>query len=96
MSTSIDAEALVRWLKVEAGRRISFAREKRTEAPRESFAYWREAELMGKAAEGLERNIPQEKEMEGGGTMWFPVCPECHGIIGSQDHYCRHCGQAVE
>ena len=39
---------------------------------------------------------PQQIEMEGGGSTWWYVCPECHGAIDRQDHFCRHCGQAVE
>ena len=43
-----------------------------------------------------ERAKPQQIEMEGGGSTWWYVCPECHGPIDSKDHFCRHCGQAVE
>lgn len=39
---------------------------------------------------------PAEIETEGGGTTWWNVCPECHGAVDSSDHFCRHCGQAVE
>jgi len=39
---------------------------------------------------------PQQIELEGGGSTWWYVCPECHGAIDSKDHFCRHCGQAVE
>jgi hypothetical protein len=48
------------------------------------------------AAEVLRRNIPQEMEMEGGGSSWWYVCPECHGAIDRGDRFCRHCGQAVK
>ena len=48
------------------------------------------------AIEELNKRMPKEKEMEGGGSSWWYVCPECHGAIDSQDHFCRHCGQAVK
>ena len=54
------------------------------------------SETCRKAAEELKRNIPQKNEIEGGGTSWWYVCPECRGAIDRQDHFCRHCGQAVE
>lgn len=34
---------------------------------------------------------PQEPEWEGGGGWWFPVCPECHGIISEYAETCPHC-----
>jgi len=43
-----------------------------------------------------EREKPKKIEIEGGGWNWWNVCPECHGPIDSKDHFCRHCGQAVE
>lgn len=48
------------------------------------------------AEELLKKHIPVEKEMEGGSTTWWLVCPECHGSIDSSDSFCRHCGQAVK
>ena len=48
------------------------------------------------AIEEMNKRMPQEMEMEGGGSSWWYVCPECHGAIDSQDHFCRHCGQAVK
>ena len=41
------------------------------------------------------RMTPEEMEIEGGGTSWWYVCPECHGAIDNADHFCRHCGQKV-
>lgn len=43
-----------------------------------------------------EKQIPKEVEMEGGGSSWWYVCPECHGAINPKDAYCKHCGQAVK
>ena len=54
------------------------------------------SETCRRAAEELKRNIPQEIEIEGGGSTWWNVCPECHGAIDSKDRFCRHCGQAVK
>ena len=54
------------------------------------------SKMIREAAEALRRNIPQKMEIEGGGSSWWYVCPECHGAIDSQDRFCRHCGQAVK
>lgn len=54
------------------------------------------SKTIREAAEALRRNIPQEMEMEGGGSSWWYVCPECHGAIDEKDRFCRHCGQAVK
>ena len=54
------------------------------------------SKMIKEAAEALRRNIPQEMEMEGGGSSWWYVCPECQGAIDKQDRFCRHCGQAVK
>ena len=61
-----------------------------------SYESFKISEVSGKAIDGLRRNIPEEMEMEGGGTSWWYVCPECHGAIDNSDQYCRHCGQAVK
>ena len=61
-----------------------------------SYESFQVSEVSGKAIDELRRNIPEEMEMEGGGTSWWYVCPECHGAIDNSDHYCRHCGQAVK
>ena len=44
----------------------------------------------------LDRMIPKEKEMEGGGSCWWYVCPECRGPVDHQDNFCRHCGQKLK
>ena len=90
-------EELIRDLKEIQTAFIGLARE--TSGPEPDAISWnafRIAETCGKAAEELERNIPQKNEVEGGGTSWWYVCPECHGAIDRQDHFCKHCGQAVE
>lgn len=51
-----------------------------------------EAEKCLELAEGEE---PVEPDMEGDRYGWFPVCGACHGVIGDQDLYCKHCGQPV-
>ena len=53
------------------------------------------AKLMDRAAEELKRNLQKEIDIEGGGTSWWYVCPECRGAIDCRDRYCRHCGQAI-
>ena len=61
-----------------------------------SWNAYRISGACGKAAEELKRNIPQEMEVEGGGSSWWYVCPDCHGAVDKQDRFCRHCGQAVK
>lgn len=53
-------------------------------------------QMMEKVREYLRMDKPQKIEIEGGGSCWWYVCPECHGTIDLSDHFCRHCGQAVE
>ena len=67
----------------------------REDRPGDSYYSFKVAEICGKAAEELKRNIPQKMEMEGGNTTYWNVCPECHGAIDCRDRFCRHCGQAV-
>ena len=72
------------------------ARDLRTTDTGVSYRMFLIAETCRKAAEELEKRIPQEIEIEGGGSTWWHVCPECHGAIDRADHFCRHCGQAVK
>ena len=51
--------------------------------------------ILATIQELMDRMIPKEKEVEGGGTTWWMVCPECHGAVDQLDHFCRHCGQAL-
>ena len=75
---------------------INMSRHLRDCEPEISFKAFQISEVSAKAAEELKRNIPQKMETEGGGSSWWYVCPECHGAIDGADHYCKHCGQAVE
>ena len=68
----------------------------RTSDPEMSYRSFHDSELIRGAVEELKRNIPQEMEIEGGGSTWWYVCPECHGAINSFDSFCSHCGQAVK
>ena len=87
---------LIEKLKEAVDKSMNIATAIRREAPEQSFFFFQQAELMSKAAEELKRNIPQKTEMEGGGSTWWYVCPECHCAIDRDDHYCKHCGQAVK
>ena len=89
-------DELIEQLAEAVRKNIDIATAIRTDEPGSSFFFWKMATLMEKAIEGIRRNIPQEKEMEGGGSSWWYVCPECHGAIDKQDRFCRHCGQAVK
>ena len=80
---------------------VKAAREIRDKLPAESFALFKISESLRKAREFIrsanpERVVRQEKELEGGGWCWWHVCPECHGAIDPEDHWCKHCGQALE
>lgn len=72
------------------------ARENRKDDPGYSYCLFSFSEKLRNAAEILKRQNPQEMELEGGGSNWWYVCPECHGAIDCMDHFCRHCGQAVK
>ena len=71
-------------------------REIAEENPETSGFFNSMSELMDTAARAMNSVIPQKMEIEGGGQSWWYVCPECHGAIDRSDHFCRHCGQAVE
>ena len=64
--------------------------------PKKSYENFDHSQICERAVNELARNKPQEIEIEGGGHSWWYVCPECHGAIDRSDHFCRHCGQAVE
>jgi len=54
-----------------------------------------EKEILDAAITYLKRMEPKKIEMEGGGSIWWFVCPECNGSIGNTDHFCKHYGQAL-
>ena len=89
-------EDLTKELKECADRNMAIATSIRTEEPEKSFFYYKMAELMHKAAKELKRNNSREMEIEGGGSTWWYVCPECHSALESKDHFCSECGQAVK
>lgn len=35
-------------------------------------------------------------EAEGGGSMWWEVCGECHTAIDRRDKFCRQCGKEID
>ena len=53
------------------------------------------AEIM-QALDQLGILEPKPAEIEGGGSTWWHVCPECHGQVDKGDSFCRHCGQALK
>ena len=89
-------EELIQQLKEFSERNLETAHEIRTKEAKKSFFFWKVSDLMTKAAEALQRNIPQEMETEGDERTWFYVCPECHGAVDPKDHFCRCCGQALK
>ena len=54
------------------------------------------SDACGKAADKLQREIPMETELEGGGRSLWYVCPVCHGNIDKDDNWCKHCGQKLK
>ena len=43
-----------------------------------------------------EKKKPADPEIEGDGrSSWWYVCPDCHGAIDKDDHYCKHCGREI-
>lgn len=51
--------------------------------------------LIDETIELLKEQDPVPAELEGGGSNWWNVCGECHGLINSSDNYCRHCGRRI-
>ena len=48
------------------------------------------------AIENAVRHLtPLPPDMEGGGSMWYPVCGECHTYIEASWKYCPYCGQGI-
>ena len=88
-------DAVINLLKRLAEECEQAALDAREENGQLSFGYFKWAEKLKKAAEIMERQIPREIEMEGGGSTWWHVCPECHGAIDNHDRFRRHCGQAL-
>ena len=89
-------EELIRQLEETAAWNLHVATAVRMMDPDQSYLFFKESELITKAAEEMKKRIPKEMEIEGGGTTWWYVCPECHGTIDRKDSWCRHCGQAVK
>lgn len=50
---------------------------------------------IDRAIELLKEQEPVEPELEGGGSTWWHVCGECHGMIDKNDNFCRHCGRRI-
>ena len=61
-----------------------------------SFNAFMIADAARKAAKELKRCVPMEAEVEGGGHSWWYVCPECHGGIIKNQHFCQCCGQKLQ
>ena len=38
---------------------------------------------------------PEPVEMEGGGSNWWYVCPECHGSVKYGTRFCGSCGKEI-
>ena len=52
---------------------------------------------LAEALELLKGRRPEEAEWEGDPRNgYWPVCGACHGVIGTSDRFCRHCGTEVK
>lgn len=91
-----EMEELIKQLEEQIIYNTAIATMIRTEEMEKRFFLWKQTDLMEKAIGGLRRNIPQEMEIEGSGSSWWYVCPECHEIVGWKDRFCSNCGQAVK
>ena len=96
MDREEEARDLIEQMREAAKKNLDVSISLRTENPESSRFFWKMADVLLSAAADLEAKQPKEMEIEGGGTRWWYVCPECHGAIDIQDHFCRHCGQAVK
>ena len=43
---------------------------------------------------GKVKGVPAEYEGDAR-SLWWYVCPECHGAIDPGEHKCRHCGTVI-
>ena len=96
MKEQQETEKLIQQLREAAEKQLAIATAIRTEQPECSMFSFKMSEILHTAANNLEKSIPHQMEVEGGGTSWWYVCPNCHGAIDKGDRFCRHCGQAVE
>lgn len=96
MEKKTDINKLISNLKdIERGF-MELAIDLRISAPGRSFSASSISLTAADASELIERMIPKEIELEGGGNSWWHVCPECHGSVDRADAFCRHCGQAIK
>lgn len=45
--------------------------------------------------EAYEMLKPEQAEMEGGGSSWWYVCPECHVNTKYGTQFCQSCGKEI-
>lgn len=55
-------------------------------------------EVISKAVEALEKQIPQaiKKVYAGEDGIAIALCPKCHYVIHREEKYCHKCGQAIK
>ena len=75
---------------------LAMAQGDREKRPRQSYQEFMLAETCRKAIRELDKRNPKQMELEGGGSTWWYVCPECRRAIDENDKFCRECGQAVK
>ena len=44
----------------------------------------------------MNENETVEPEIEGGGSTWWHVCPECRTIIDTKDETCPECKRRIK
>ena len=55
-----------------------------------------EKDLLADALALLKEQEPVETEIDGGGSTWYHVCGDCHGVVDDYDSYCKHCGRKLK
>ena len=100
-SFRIDCEicdVLRKWLRdMEEGKKLVEDLENFDKFKFEKMKDWQKVVQETGAPERLDfdEKDPVPAELEGGGSSWWYVCGDCHGAIGLNDHYCKHCGRKV-
>ena len=52
--------------------------------------------IMAEQCETIPDKTGAEPDVEGGGSNWYHVCGECHGVIYRAWNFCPECGKKVK
>jgi len=62
----------------------------------EVSVYFRDTMCVKGICEEYSKIIPKDVELEGGNSIYYYVCPECHSMLAWKDARCKICKQAVK